>query len=36
MNKIDFNALRDRAYKCACKHGFHDKELIIKPKIKNI
>lgn len=27
MNKIDFNALRDRAYKCACEHGFHDTEL---------
>ena len=24
MSKIDFNALRDRAYKCACDHGFHD------------
>ena len=23
MSKIDFNALRDRAYKCACEHGFH-------------
>ena len=20
MSKIDFNALRDRAYKCACAH----------------
>lgn len=20
------NELRDRAYKCACDHGFHDKE----------
>ena len=27
MSKIDFNALRDRAYKCACDHGFHDTEL---------
>lgn len=27
MSKIDFNALRDRAYKCACEHGFHDMEL---------
>lgn len=27
MSKIDFNALRDRAYKCACDHGFHDSEL---------
>lgn len=24
MSKIDFNALRDRAYKCACEHGFYD------------
>lgn len=27
MNKIDLNALRDRTYKTACEHGFHDKEL---------
>lgn len=27
MSKIDFNALRDRAYKCACAHGFHNTEL---------
>lgn len=27
MNNIDLNALRDRAYKIACDHGFHDKEL---------
>lgn len=27
MNNIDLNALRDRAYKIACEHGFHDKEL---------
>ncbi len=27
MSKIDFNALRDRAYKTACEHGFHDNEL---------
>lgn len=27
MSKIDFNALRDRAYKCACDHGFHNTEL---------
>ena len=20
------NELRDRAYQCACEHGFHDKE----------
>ena len=25
-NKIDWNALRDEAYKMACDHGFHDKE----------
>lgn len=23
---INFNELRDKAYKCACDHGFHDKE----------
>ena len=23
---MNFNELRDRAYKCACDHGFHDKE----------
>lgn len=27
MNEIDLNVLRDRAYKNACKHGFHDTEL---------
>lgn len=27
MSKIDFNALRDRAYKCACEYGFHDTKL---------
>ena len=27
MSKIYLNALRDRAYKIACEHGFHDKEL---------
>lgn len=27
MSKIDLNALRDRAYKTACEHGFHDEEL---------
>lgn len=27
MSKIDLNALRDRAYKIACEHGFHDEEL---------
>ncbi|RHJ75305.1 hypothetical protein [Parabacteroides sp. AM08-6] len=27
MNNINLNALRDRAYKTACEHGFHDKEL---------
>lgn len=24
---MNLNELRDRAYKCACAHGFHDKEL---------
>ena len=23
---INLNELRDRAYKCACNHGFHDIE----------
>ena len=27
ISKIDLNALRDRAYKTACEHGFHDQEL---------
>lgn len=27
MNNINLNALRDRAYKIACEHGFHDEEL---------
>ena len=27
MSKIDLNALRDRVYKTACEHGFHDQEL---------
>lgn len=27
MSNIDSNALRDRAYKTACEHGFHDEEL---------
>lgn len=27
MDKIDLNALRDRAYKTDCEHGFHDEEL---------
>ena len=27
MSKIDLNALRDRAYKIACEHGFHDNKL---------
>lgn len=27
MSKIDLNILRDRAYKTACEHGFHDQEL---------
>lgn len=27
MNNINLNALRDRVYKIACEHGFHDEEL---------
>lgn len=27
MSKIDLNILRDRVYKTACEHGFHDQEL---------
>lgn len=27
MSNINLNALRDRAYKTACEHGFHDEEL---------
>lgn len=27
METINLNALRDRAYKTACEHGFHDEEL---------
>lgn len=27
MSNINLNELRDRAYKTACEHGFHDKEL---------
>lgn len=27
MNNIDLTALRNRAYKTACEHGFHDEEL---------
>lgn len=27
MSKIDLNVLRDKAYKTACEHGFHDQEL---------
>ena len=27
MNNINLNELRDIAYKTACEHGFHDKEL---------
>ena len=26
-NKININELRDRAYKCAKAHGWHDTEL---------
>ena len=24
--ETDLNELRDKAYKCACNHGFHEKE----------
>lgn len=27
MNTINLSNLRDRAYQCACAHGFHDEEL---------
>mgnify|MGYP000189433661 CR=1 FL=1 len=27
MKNINLNELRDRAYKTACEHGFHDKDL---------
>ena len=27
MNNINLNKLRNRVYKTACEHGFHDKEL---------
>lgn len=27
MNEVNMNALRNRAYKIACEHWFHDKEL---------
>lgn len=27
MSNINLNTLRDRAYKTACEHGFHDEEL---------
>lgn len=27
MNNINLNTLRDRVYKIACEHGFHDEEL---------
>lgn len=27
MNNINLDGLRNRAYKTACEHGFHDKEL---------
>ena len=27
MENINLNKWRDRAYKTACEHGFHDKEL---------
>ena len=28
MNNINLNELRNRAYKTACEHGFHDLSLI--------
>ena len=31
MNNINLNELRNRAYKTACEHGFHDKELSNEP-----
>ena len=27
MSKMNLNELRDKAYKTACEHGFHDQEL---------
>ena len=27
MSNINLNELRDRSYKTACDHGFHDKRL---------
>lgn len=27
MEEINLNELKERAYKCACNHGFHDEEL---------
>lgn len=27
MKNINLNELRDRTYKTACEHGFHDKDL---------
>ena len=27
MNKMNLNELRDKAYKIACEHGFHNQEL---------
>lgn len=26
MENLDLNQLKDKAYKCACNHGFHDTE----------
>ena len=26
MSKMNLNELRDKAYKTACEHGFHDKK----------
>ena len=30
MENINLNELRNIAYKTACEHGFHDKELLRK------
>ena len=27
MSKTNLNILRDKAYKTACEHGFHEQEL---------
>ena len=35
-NKINWNDLRDRAYKMACDHGFHDKKRSVEEAIELI